>query len=77
MIKSARLLKGSDIEKIKADTEELTKPLYELTSAVYNKADAAQQQGAPDMNTQNDGQGGAKDEKVVDAEYKVVDDDKK
>lgn len=70
-------LKGSDIEKIKADTEELTKPLYELTSAVYNKADAAQQQGAPDMNTQNDGQGGAKDEKVVDAEYKVVDDDKK
>ncbi len=68
-------LKGSDIEKIKADTEELTKPLYELSSAVYSKTDA--QQGAPGAHTQADGQGGAKDEKVVDAEYKVVDDDKK
>lgn len=67
-------LKGSDIEKIKSDTEELTKPLYELTSSVYNKADA--QQGAPGAQAQTGEQGGAGDEKVVDAEYKVVDDDK-
>jgi len=69
-------LKGTDIEKIKADTEELTKPLYELTAAVYQATEA---QGAPgaqggDAGT---GHGSAKDEKVVDAEYKVVDDEKK
>ncbi|QJW47721.1 molecular chaperone DnaK [bacterium BFN5] len=65
-------LKGSDIEKIKADTEELTKPLYELSAAVYQATEA---QGEAEA-----GQAGAnstKDEKVVDAEYKVVDDEKK
>lgn len=70
-------LKGSDIEKIKADTEELTKPLYELTSAVYNQANAGQP-GAQDFNPGAGEHGGeSKGEKVVDAEYKVVDDDKK
>ncbi len=66
-------LKGTDIEKIKADTEELTKPLYEMSAAMYKEeqeaAEAAQAgQAAP---------GGEKDEKIVDAEYKVVDDEKK
>jgi molecular chaperone DnaK len=65
-------LKGTDTEKIKADTEELTKPLYELTSAVYNQAGA---QGADPGASEGAGQ--SKDEKVVDAEYKVMDDDKK
>ncbi|MDR3588557.1 MAG: molecular chaperone DnaK [Negativicutes bacterium] len=68
-------LKGTDIEKIKADTEELTKPLYELTSAVYNQAGGpgAEQQGAPGAEPH----GAPHDEKVVDADYKVVDDEKK
>ncbi len=61
-------LKGTDIEKIKADTEELTKPLYEMTSAVYNKEQEATAEQAPGAGTE---------EKVVDAEYKVVDEDKK
>ncbi len=61
-------LKGTDTEKIKADTEELTKPLYELTSAVYNKEQEATAEQAPNAGTE---------EKVVDAEYKVVDDEKK
>jgi len=67
-------LKGSDLEKIKADTEELTKPLYELTSAMYNQAGGAEgeQPGAG-----AGAQGAAKDENVVDADYKVVDDEKK
>lgn len=64
-------LKGNDIEKIKADTEELTKPLYELSAAVYQATEA---QGAADAGEQADAQTG---EKVVDAEYKVVDDEKK
>lgn len=70
-------LKGTDIEKIKADTEELTKPLYELSSAMYSQADAAagaQPGGQPGAGAQ---QQAPKDDKVVDAEYKVVDDEKK
>lgn len=62
-------LKGTDIEKIKADTEELTKPLYEMSAASYQEAEGAQ--GAPQEQTE------AKDDNVVDAEYKVVDDEKK
>jgi len=66
-------IKGGDLDKIKADTEELTKPLYEMTSAVYNQADA--QPGEQTQATEPEHQ--AKDEKVVDADYKVMDDDKK
>ena len=62
-------LKGTDIEKIKADTEELTKPLYEMSAAAYQEAEGAQ--GAPQEQTE------AKDDNVVDAEYKVVDEEKK
>jgi molecular chaperone DnaK len=67
-------LAGTDIEVIKNKSEELTKPLYELTTAMYQQT--AQAQGAPD------GQDGAgteapKDDNVVDAEYKVVDDENK
>lgn len=62
-------LKGDDAEKIKADAEALTKPLYELSAALYKDKEAAE--GA---------QGGAEAPKsgkdnVVDAE--VVDEDKK
>ncbi|WP_425057576.1 Chaperone protein DnaK [Sporomusa carbonis] len=67
-------LKGSDIEKIKADTEALTKPLYELSAAMYQanaQAEGTQQSGPQGQ------QGAPHDEKVVDAEYKVVDEDKK
>jgi len=65
-------LKGNDIEKIKADTEELTKPLYELTSAAYSQAGP---QG-PGPEAAPGAQEAPKDEKVVDADYKVMDDDK-
>jgi molecular chaperone DnaK len=69
-------LKGTDTEKIKADTEALSKPLYELTSAVYQQA--GPQEGAPGQAGPSGAAGGAKtDEKVVDAEYKVMDDEKK
>ncbi len=69
-------LKGSDIEKIKADTEALSKPLYEMSSAVYQQA--GPEEGAPGQAGPGAAAGGAKtDEKVVDAEYKVVDDEKK
>jgi molecular chaperone DnaK len=68
-------LKGNDTEKIIADTEALSKPLYELTSAVYQEA--GQQEGAPGQAGAAGAGSGKQDEKVVDAEYKVVDDEKK
>ena len=68
-------LKGTDSEKIKADTEALSKPLYELTSAVYQQA--GPQEGAPGQAGPSGAAGGKTDEKVVDAEYKVMDDEKK
>ncbi|HWR08269.1 molecular chaperone DnaK [Sporomusa sp.] len=67
-------LKGSDLEAIKADTEELTKPLYELSTAMYQAN--AQAEGAQDA-PQGGQQGAPQDDKVVDAEYKVMDDEKK
>ncbi len=73
-------LKGNDIDKIKADTEELTKPLYELTSAVYNQAGpqaGPQGPGGPEAGPGAQAHDAPKDEKVVDADYKVMDDDKK
>lgn len=60
-------LQGKDIEAIKAKTEELTKPLYEMTAAMYQSQ--AGQQGADQAQA-----GEAKDEKVVDADYEVKDD---
>lgn len=64
-------LKGEDMEKIKADTEALTKPLYELSTELYKQTEAAK--GAEGTETAE----GAKkaDDDVVDAE--VVDEDKK
>ncbi len=70
-------LKGNDSEKIKADTEALTQPLYEMTSAVYNQAQGQAEGAAPGAEAHGHDAGAKKDEKVVDAEYKVVDEDKK
>lgn len=65
-------LGGSDIEAIKQKSEELTKPLYELTTAMYQQTAQAQGAGNADGNPE-----AAKDDNVVDAEYKVVDEDNK
>lgn len=65
-------LNGSDIEAIKQKSEELTKPLYELTTAMYQQT--AQAQGAGDAAGNAEA---PKDDNVVDAEYKVVDEDNK
>lgn len=65
-------LAGNDVQAIKAKTEALTKPLYELTTLMYQRGAA----GAAGGGTQQGGSspGG---EKVVDADYKVMDDDQK
>ena len=73
-------MKGDDVDKIKADTEALQKPLYELSAELYKQnqqngqnggtagADAGAGAGASSDNKKND-------DDVVDAD--VVDDDKK
>ena len=68
-------LKGDDLDKIKADTEALTKPLYELSAELYKETEA--QKGAEGAQGAAGNAQGAKkaDDDVVDAE--VVDDDKK
>ena len=66
-------VKGDDLAKIKADTEALTKPLYELSAELYKETEA--QKGAEGAGAGAGAQGGAKhDDDVVDAE--VVDDKK-
>ncbi len=74
-------LKGDDTAKIKAAAEALTKPLHELTEKLYQQAQQAQaqQQAGAQQGPQQGPQAGAKkaDDNVVDADYKVVDDDKK
>ncbi len=74
-------LKGDDTAKIKADAEALAKPLHELTEKLYQQAQQAQaqQQAGAQQGPQQGPQAGAKkaDDNVVDADYKVVDDDKK
>lgn len=67
-------MKGDDLDKIKADTEALTKPLYELSAELYKETQA--QEGAAGAQDAAGAQGAKKaDDDVVDAE--VVDDDKK
>jgi len=75
-------LKGADVEKIKKSTEELTQASHKLAEAVY-KAQAEQRQGTQQaqQGAQQAQQGeSAKDDKkkedVVDAEYKVEDENK-
>nr|WP_288298230.1 molecular chaperone DnaK [uncultured Allisonella sp.] len=71
-------MKSDDTEKIKADADALTRPLHELTEKLYQQAQQAQQAQAQQQG-QAQSQQNAKNGKddVVDADYKVVDDDKK
>ncbi|CCO07885.1 molecular chaperone DnaK [Desulforamulus hydrothermalis] len=67
-------MNGNDVDLIKNKLEELTKPLYELTSAMYQQQ---AQQAAPGGGCAGGscGSDGAKDN-VVDADYEVKDDNK-
>ena len=75
-------LKGSDTQAIKNATEELTKAFYAVSEKLYQQS-GAQGQPGPDMGGANftggnNAQGGNDaGPDVVDADYTVVDDDKK
>jgi molecular chaperone DnaK len=73
-------LKGTDIDTIKAKSEELTKVVQEAGTEIYKQTQAAQQQ--QQQTGAEQAQPGAQPSeeqgpKTVDAEYKVVDDEKK
>ncbi|WP_298592583.1 molecular chaperone DnaK [uncultured Mitsuokella sp.] len=76
-------LKGTDTDAIKKATEDLQKPLYEMSAAAYQQAQAAgtaagSAEGAAPGQQQEAAQGEQKaDDNVVDAEYTEVKDDKK
>lgn len=67
-------LKGTDSAAIKADTDALMTVINEMASAAYQAAGAQEGQQAPGAGAQGAQQ--AKDD-VVDADYTVVDDEKK
>lgn len=85
-------MKGSDVDKIKKATEELSKSSQELFSTMYAEAAKAYQEAQAKKEKKGEKagkeEGGEeeeepkrkgkkrKDEKVVDAEYEVVDEDK-
>lgn len=71
--KVTKALEGDDVEAIKAATEELTEVVQQLSVKLYEQAAAAQ--GAAEG--AGAAQGEPKRDNVVDADYEVVDEDKK
>jgi molecular chaperone DnaK len=71
-------MKSDDVASIRAAIEDLTKEMHAISTILYQQAQQqqAQQQGQQEQAQQGPTEGG-KDEKVTDAEYKVVDEDKK
>ncbi|VVB96655.1 Chaperone protein DnaK [uncultured archaeon] len=71
-------MKSDDPGRMKAAIEDLTKEMHAISTILYQQQ-AQQQQGqqGPQGEQQESPKEEKKDEKVTDAEYKVVDDDKK
>ncbi|WP_297716875.1 molecular chaperone DnaK [Intestinimonas sp.] len=72
-------LKGTDVEAIKAATEEASKAFYPIAEKMYQQANPQGGQAGPDMGGCAGGDCGGScgadtDPNVVDADYKVVDD---
>ena len=71
-------LKNGDIEAIKKATEEVQQPLYELSAAAYQQAQAAAgAAGGDEVEADNSAGAASNDENVVDAEFTEVKDDNK
>ncbi|WP_270837992.1 molecular chaperone DnaK [Mitsuokella multacida] len=75
-------IKSNDTEAIKKATEALQKPLYELSAAAYQQAQASGAQGAQGAQAGGENAQGAQQQKkddddVIDADYTEVKDDKK
>ena len=73
--------KGNNVEAIKAATDELTQLFYKMSEKLYQQANPQGAQGGYDPNMGGNpggGQaGGPNGQQYYDADYTVVDDDKK
>ena len=73
----AKALAGEDLQEMRSKKDSLEKALHELSTAAYQRATQAQAGAAP-QDTGPTGYGpGGEGGKTVDADYNVVDDDKK
>ncbi len=70
-------LKSENESRIKSAIEDLTKEMHAISTILYQQQAQQQQQKGPQSEQQGSQQEEKKDEKVTDAEYKVVDEDKK
>ena len=83
--KVKEVLKGTETEKIKSATETLTQTFYDISSKIYQQNPGAQggpnpgagSGGGPEGGQNPGGQNPGGQDNVYDADYKVVDDDKK
>lgn len=66
MNKLKETIKTDNIEQIKADSEELSKKFYEITTKIYQQANPQGAQGAPNGDAGQQQAGGADDFNVVD-----------
>ncbi len=76
-------MKSDDIDDIKAKTTALTNAIGPISEKIYKNASSEQQQGGqetysqPEQNSSENGPKDASDDNVVNADYKIVDDDDK
>lgn len=70
--KAKEALKSDDVTRIKAAIEELTKEMHAISTVMYQQA-----QSKPEEEKKAEPEEEKKEEEVTDAEYKVVDEDKK
>jgi molecular chaperone DnaK len=69
-----KALEGKDAEAIKAKTESLQEAVYPISTAIYQKAQEQAQQAAGETENHD---ARAPEDTVVDADYEVVDDEKR
>ncbi|WP_340818935.1 molecular chaperone DnaK [Methanolobus sp. WCC4] len=69
-------LEGDDIEDIKAKTEELQTAVYDVSAAMYQKAQEEAAAAASAAEDTESSTGSDEDETIMDADYEVVDEDK-
>ncbi|HBG04904.1 MAG TPA: molecular chaperone DnaK, partial [Geobacter sp.] len=72
-----KALEGSDAEEIKKASESLMQASHKLAEAVYAKAEPGAEQAGGEPHAQEAEGSAAKGEKVVDADFEEVRDDKK
>jgi molecular chaperone DnaK len=72
-----RVMEGDDIDKIKEATEKLTRASHKLAETIYKEAQAKAAQAKEEAEKPSEEKKGEKPEDVVDAEYKVEDEEEK